>query len=99
LFSDQGSKKDKEKKMSRTLKRLNMELKVDSPVPLEKRARRLGYELMDLGTDFGISEHLYYIFSAKTGSPPTESLLNIEEVEKILQQPISHKRFSKKPLA
>jgi len=63
-----------------------MEEKVDPFSGLEKKLCKLGYEIFDLGTDFGSSDYLYYVFASESGIPVAENLLCQEEVENVLEQ-------------
>lgn len=63
-----------------------MEEEVDSCAFLERKLGIFGYELFDLGEDFGSPEHIYYIFSPEAGSHVTGRLLRLEEVKQLLKQ-------------
>jgi len=60
---------------------------------MEKRAdvceeclNRLGFEILDLGTDFNSAEHLYYVMSRQTGVPLREFLLTHKEIEQTVEE-------------
>lgn len=63
-----------------------MDQETDSLAECERELGRLGYDLFDLGTDFGSSDHLYYLFSRKSGVPVIGQLLFLEEVKRIVKR-------------
>ena len=63
-----------------------MDQEADSLAACEKELNRLGYELFDLGTDFGSEDHLYYLVSAESGFPAIGRLLYREDVERIVKR-------------
>ena len=50
----------------------------------EKRLKRLGYELVDLGTDFESPAHLYCVFDTHSCMLVSNSLLTLDDIERFI---------------
>ena len=50
----------------------------------EKRLKRLGYELVDLGTDFESPAHLYCVFDTRSCMLVSNSLLTLDDIERFI---------------
>ena len=59
-----------------------MDKKVEAYMP---QLKKLGFELLDLGTDFCSSEHLYYLLPLGSHTPMSNCILKSEGIELMLQ--------------
>lgn len=59
---------------------------LDSLASLEKKLNIFGYELFDLGEDFGSLEHVYYVFPPESGIPVAGCFFRIEEVGQLAKR-------------
>lgn len=50
----------------------------------ERRLKRLGYELVDLGTDLDSPAHLYCVFDMNSCMMVSDSLLTLDDIERFI---------------
>lgn len=62
-------------------------MKQDSlPSELKTRLEKAGFMILDLGTDFEMPDHVYYLLSKQRGRTESDRLLNASELDEFVRR-------------